>query len=254
MINYQEIKPGNEQLVPYIDSYVYISGEKTVSKDIFPQTGASLVIDFCGNILLQQQALKMAIIGFQETPYRLRTRTSANDRIIIKFSSFGLHTFSRLPASDLTNRFIDAVDIFGAEITGLYLELESDSTLSRRILLIEAFLLRNMIEPSVGDRMIFDLANSIKHNFDSSSFSFMKKSLHLSTRQVERKFKTLVGTTISHYLKVVRFNRAKDLLEKKLPNRLTDIAFESGYYDQSHFISNFKALTGASPKHFSPCS
>lgn len=254
MINYQVLKPRQEQLMPYIDSYVYISGEKAISKQIFPQVGASLVIDFNNNTVFEGQVMKMALIGLHQKSYRLQTHSSANDRIIIRFSPFGFHAFSSVSACEVTNLFVDAADIFGRSIRQLYLDLESIVGFNHRIGRIEEFLLKNIREHTLTDRMIYDFANRIKQLSDLSPFSAREKYVHLSSRQLERKFKSIVGTTISGYWKIVRFNRALHLLKQSTPKRLTDIAFECGYYDQSHFITDFKLLTGTSPRHYNFCS
>jgi len=40
------------------------------------------------------------------------------------------------------------------------------------------------------------------------------------------------------------------MLEQKKFTNLTSLAYENGYYDQAHFIKDFKEFTGISPKSF----
>jgi AraC-like DNA-binding protein len=40
------------------------------------------------------------------------------------------------------------------------------------------------------------------------------------------------------------------MLEQKKFRNLTSLAYENGYYDQAHFIRDFKEFTGVSPKYF----
>lgn len=67
-------------------------------------------------------------------------------------------------------------------------------------------------------------------------------------RQLERAFKKMVGIAPSKFIAYTRLNHIKSLLET--PMKLTDVALEAGFYDQSHFIRTFRNLTGYSPKEF----
>ena len=63
----------------------------------------------------------------------------------------------------------------------------------------------------------------------------------LSTRQFQRKFKALTGYTPVHYLRIARI---QTILDQTNPKDLTRLALAFGYYDQSHFINDFKKITG----------
>lgn len=72
---------------------------------------------------------------------------------------------------------------------------------------------------------------------------------YLSVRQFERKFKQFSGFSPKLYTRIIRFQAAMDAYGK--PKRpLTEIAYETGYYDQSHFIHEFKQFSGYHPKVF----
>jgi len=68
-------------------------------------------------------------------------------------------------------------------------------------------------------------------------------------RSLERKFTKLVGTSPKQLCKAIRFQNAlKAILNKD--KALTDIGYENDYFDQAHFIKDFKDFTGVSPKQF----
>ncbi len=72
--------------------------------------------------------------------------------------------------------------------------------------------------------------------------------LNVSTRALERQFSKILGITPKHFIRLVRFQKAVERLKKisKIEN-LADIAHDSGYFDQSHFIKDFKSLSGQLP-------
>ncbi|NJN33824.1 MAG: helix-turn-helix transcriptional regulator [Saprospiraceae bacterium] len=63
-----------------------------------------------------------------------------------------------------------------------------------------------------------------------------------------RKFKHLTGMTPMRYQMIFRIAKAKKLLQTEMP--LTHIAYECGFYDQSHFIHCFKKSEGMTPLSF----
>lgn len=71
----------------------------------------------------------------------------------------------------------------------------------------------------------------------------------LSTRQFERHFKTLSGFSPKLFSRIIRFQAATAEFDHK-EKSLTEIAYDCGYYDQSHFIHDFKAFSGHHPKQY----
>ena len=69
-------------------------------------------------------------------------------------------------------------------------------------------------------------------------------------RQLERNFKKQIGLTPKQLSKVIRLQATLQMLLNQTTRTLTDIAYESEYYDQSHFIKDFKEFTGLTPKEF----
>ena len=71
----------------------------------------------------------------------------------------------------------------------------------------------------------------------------------LGERQLERLFKKYIGLSPKYYARIIRFNYIFQLIKSKKCS-WTEIVYQSGYYDQSHFIRNFKAFTGEDPSSY----
>lgn len=67
----------------------------------------------------------------------------------------------------------------------------------------------------------------------------------LSQRQLSRRFTKAVGISPKEYLRVSRFIHSLDSIKKDIT--LTDVAYEHGYYDQAHFIHDYKEFAGLTP-------
>jgi transcriptional regulator GlxA family with amidase domain len=74
--------------------------------------------------------------------------------------------------------------------------------------------------------------------------------LNLSERSLERLFHTHVGVTPILFARICRFQTSLAILRQGRFRSLTDIAHSLGYYDQSHFIRDFKLFSGASPGRY----
>lgn len=73
--------------------------------------------------------------------------------------------------------------------------------------------------------------------------------LDVNERTLERLFARYVGLSPKFYARIIRFNAIFDLMQKKDPG-WSDLVYESGYYDQSHFIRNFRNFTGIDPSKY----
>ncbi len=69
----------------------------------------------------------------------------------------------------------------------------------------------------------------------------------VSTRQLERMFAHHVGLSPKQLLRVTRFQQVLTALQAPHGSRWPDLAVRLGYYDQAHFINDFRAITGETP-------
>jgi AraC-like DNA-binding protein len=78
----------------------------------------------------------------------------------------------------------------------------------------------------------------------------LSKEFNISARQLERKFSSAVGLSPKFFTRIIRFQNIFRLVQNKQINSLTMLSYESGYYDQAHFIKDFKEFSGINPRSF----
>ena len=83
-------------------------------------------------------------------------------------------------------------------------------------------------------------------NFNLSIFS---DRMHRCERQLQRKFKSILGMTPMEYVRVMRLKRAVQLLEQQAGN-ISEIAFKVGFRNPRHFTNAFRRLYNVSPKEY----
>jgi AraC-like DNA-binding protein len=74
--------------------------------------------------------------------------------------------------------------------------------------------------------------------------------LHVTERTFERNFKSYVGLSPKQFAKIIQFQSSLNQLTETKFQKLTDIGFNSGFTDQSHFIRTFKSYTGQTPSFY----
>ncbi|MBL0953167.1 MAG: AraC family transcriptional regulator [Leptospira sp.] len=74
--------------------------------------------------------------------------------------------------------------------------------------------------------------------------------LKMSERTLQRKFQNYVGLTPKQFATIIRFQTSLFEMKAKKESKLTDIAYNIGYADQSHFIRQFKSFTKEKPFQF----
>lgn len=71
-----------------------------------------------------------------------------------------------------------------------------------------------------------------------------------SVRQLQRDFKNVIGTSPKVFARTLRFESAQRRLMFEPDVDLTSVAYDCGYFDQAHFIKDFKAFTGKTPSEY----
>ena len=82
------------------------------------------------------------------------------------------------------------------------------------------------------------------------SLQKIQQELNISERTLERFFKQHIGISPKLYARISRFQSALENIRDPQFYKLTDISYQADYFDQSHFIRDFKEFAGASPTQF----
>ncbi len=90
----------------------------------------------------------------------------------------------------------------------------------------------------------------LKHLQEPLTLEEVAKEVGYSTAHINRLFKAQYGLTLHAFLIDKRIDKAKELIRVNKTATLTEIAYQAGFYDQSHFIKNFKKVYSLSPKAY----
>ena len=120
----------------------------------------------------------------------------------------------------------------------------------QRIKIVETFLLNKINEKATIDNIVKSTIDTLFLTNGNSSISTILKENLSKRRQLERNFMKQIGISPKQLGKVIRLQTALKMLLNHKTETLTQIAYENEYYDQAHFIKDFKEFTGTNPKEF----
>lgn len=152
-------------------------------------------------------------------------------------------------AAALTNQMPDLHSLLGQAGKDLEEQILLAKNNAMRISILSAFLMKRVIKNQQPAPGIFSAISYIIHTRGMTDVSTLSSQYCLSTRQFERNFKEFAGFSPKLYSRIVRFQSAIAQYGQA-DKSLTEIAYDCGYYDQSHFIHDFKEFSGLHPRHY----
>ncbi|GAP70814.1 AraC-type DNA-binding domain and AraC-containing protein [Bacteroidales bacterium 6E] len=100
--------------------------------------------------------------------------------------------------------------------------------------------------PDLIDRIY----EKIVHTGSFSSLHDILKSYRISERTIQRNFRQRVGVSPKKLIRIMRINALWNKIKDDKPIDYQDLVYLGNYFDQAHFIKDFKAITGETPDKF----
>lgn len=186
----------------------------------------------------------------QITKYIEIEPTGASGLISARFLPAGLAPFLQVPVAELQDKAVKLADLFGIKSSQPEKEIMAATNNIERIKHIETFLLSLLAEPRIADAVTKNCVDAIIQSRGQMGVVELAGKVNVNRRNIERRFTSVVGMSPKQLSRAVRLQAALKMLGEKNFTSLTSLAYENGYYDQAHFIKDFKEFTGMSPKSF----
>jgi AraC-like DNA-binding protein len=213
---------------------------------VLPSTSVVLGFQFRGRVRAGDDYLALAgVTGIQATAktYAYDTETGS---LLVRFTPAGAACLG-VPVAELTGRSValDAI-LPRARVAETHEKLGRASDTSTRVAVVERLLSELTCDEDPLVTRAVELLTNARHE---ASVSAVARAIGLSERQLERRFLARVGVTPKRFATLRRFERA--VARATTAPSLTAAALDAGYYDQSHFIRDFRRFAGSSPReHF----
>jgi AraC-like DNA-binding protein len=166
------------------------------------------------------------------------------------FKPFSLTSLFGLSARELTDNPVD-LNLLSPTITHeLQERLLNAGTTAEMISLLNQYIYRLIVKTKVDSQLIRYATGLIAHNTSKESLLHVQKEIHVTEKTFQRLFIKSIGIAPNLYRRICQFNAAFQQLNNRRFAKLSDIAFDHGYADQSHYIRVFKEFTGVTPNEY----
>lgn len=159
---------------------------------------------------------------------------------------FALPALFGVAATDLSDRSVDFVSMCGAAGAALEERMLTAPDTAARVRILETFLEQRLCPLEAP---ILYAIRSLVETDGQMDLARLSDQCFRSRRQFERNFKTFAGFSPKLFSRLSRFHGALARYGEQGVS-LTQIAYDCGYYDQSHFIHEFKAFSGHHPLEY----
>jgi len=250
------------QMSDYIDHVLVIkTGENEcglISEKLLPNPCNGLVINFGGKVSLIPGSGKEPVL--LPRCYFALAATSRNyvrlnfigdyDSIILTFHPGKLYSLFRFPIGILNGEiFVNAEIIAGAEFNRVMSRVFSEGTTSGRIELLHSYLM-NLKQQQDDKHFISSIVDQIIQLNGCTRIDRLAAANHITRRSLERQFSHKLGITPVQYARIVRGQSIIKYCLLKPETLWQDIVAGFNYYDQAHFINDFKKFTGETPSEY----
>ncbi|NJM26085.1 MAG: AraC family transcriptional regulator [Bacteroidia bacterium] len=169
----------------------------------------------------------------------------------VRFYPYGFANLVSTPIKALANKETPLQALFGAhDFEQLRSGTIQATSTQERIEVVEAFLLARLKSKATLDTIVKTTVDALLSTGGSVSIKAILNGDQSKRRQLERKFTKQIGLSPKQLGKVIRLQAALKMLLSQKAESFTEIAYESEYYDQAHFLKDFKEFTGTTPKAF----
>jgi AraC-like DNA-binding protein len=195
------------------------------------------------------------VAGIFEMGYPLKLDIDKEGRIFkgvcVTFHPTGVPRLLGIHVGVLTNRILDFSSLAGTQSQLLLEHLEMASSDQEIIHHLNTFFMTRLnqgVTTTSGE--IHQILELFSRTIGQSSIEELARHTNHSYKSIYRLFDKHLGLCPKMYIKILRFNKACSLLHLHPGIGWTELVHRCGYYDQSHFIREFRAIMKESPCHF----
>jgi len=239
-------------LKPFVKSFAVQETTTESTYKILPDTSLVIGFQYRGRLsrLQNNTETPLSISGVSGLADHSRIFKNSPDigTVLIFFKEAGAIQFFRQPLHELFRESV-SLDNFmlRSELLCLEEQLTEAKTDIQRITVVEHFLINRMTNTE-PDKLVLAALALIHKNKGNIRIKELTEQLFISQSPLEKRFRQAVGASPKKFASIVRL---KNIIQHyDSANSLAALGYETGFYDQAHFIKEFKAFTGETPEKF----
>jgi len=252
--------PLSGELSPFIKHYLFVDSKGSAIKKLrlFSDGNTGIVFSFNSHLFSLQPSTELqewlppAFLYGQITGFKDIYAAGDTSLVIIVFHPQAIHQIFGIPAIELRDKVIPVDEIFGHQFQYIQEQLAELQHIRDKVNLLDGFFLSFIYKNGFNPQPVTtNTLQQIQLAKGLMPVGQLTKITGFTERQIERKFIECVGLTPKMYSNIVKLHHLlKHLNNGNTNKKLTSIAYEAGYTDQSHSIKEFKKYTGLTPGEY----
>jgi len=244
----------------FVDFFIYAEGyNPSHSIDRFlPDGNTEIIMDFDdapqyiydNQSLKEKQACRHVWASGVRTEFISIPSGKHSAKFIISFKKGMAYPFFPVPMNEMADRVVDADLLWANDFALLREQLLGIKEIIRKFETVEDFLLGGFQGRQVSNPAVQYALTEIIRQPDQISFARLNRNIGYSQKHFIDMFKRQVGIAPKAYLKIIRFQKAIGEIETRQEVNWTNISQDCGFYDQAHFINDFKYFSGFTPAEY----
>ena len=242
----------SERLAPFVRQFTVVEAEEETTRVLVPDVGIVLGFRYGGwaNLLENGTATRTpnaSFAGMRDTVRRMRT-SAGGGIVLATFHEGGAAPFFAPPMHELFGAHVSLDALLSrGEVETVAERVQGATGLSERVAIFEQFLVARLAARR-RDEIVAAAVRAIRAAPGSIRIRALAAQLGLSQDRLEKRFRRAVGASPKQLASILRVRRA---VEAYRPGAsLTRLSADAGYFDQSHFIREFRSVTGEAPQRF----
>lgn len=232
-----------------------ISSEYGMENHLLPDTSVVMAFRLCGRISFREGGMENSIPRSVVTGLRNSSRwisySEQTAALLVVFNEGGAAAFLKEPVHELFGLHIPAeLLVSGNKSHETEEKLAGAVNDQQRLAIVERFLLSQFNE-NQEDKLIRLSIQKIKSANGIIKIKDLITELPVSRDPFEKRFRKITGASPKQFSGIIRLRHVIENHSQEMT--LTETAHSAGYFDQAHFIKDFKSFTGQTPKAFFDC-
>lgn len=241
-----------DRLRPFVKTFMIIESEQGMINKILPGTSIVMAFRYKGNVRYAEEPREThmptsAITGLRNS-VRLIDYAQETSTLLVIFNEGGAAALFKESLHELFGLSVALDNLVPSRtISELEERLAESKSNQQRISIVEKFLLSRLHEPS-NDLLVGKAIQQIQLSKGMIRIKDILSDLPISQDPFEKRFRRIVGTSPKKFSAIVRL---RTLINQYSPTHsLTETALKAGYFDQTHFIKDFRTFAGQAPHLF----